>query len=241
MNELESIANPDYRLVIGKSRNDTGFQLKDVRLHEEAEMQIEEVLDGCRDLKAIETDQDEQLFIEALSQLTDIRGHLKSSHDYVKRPFLDACQLIDDKTREFRGPVDQEYNRLQGELARHEGAKRREQLAEQQRQAELALKARLAAIREPDANKAEQLNQEAGRAVVAAATALKRIEGVSVKIGWEPELIDPKLVMATYPYLLEITLRKSAVQSLLKGMRDVTEDTIPGIKLTPKTKVLTKR
>lgn len=240
------MSTQDYTLVLRANKDAPGgFVLHSLRPSDEAAIAIDAALDGSRDLETIESDEDLTAFQVAETDIEDVLGRLERSREEIKRPFLAAGRLIDSRVRELCAVLESESTRLKAEMSRIYGERRRKELEQKREMEDLAGKARLAALREIDAENAEKMNELAGRAMAAAATSVTSIPGLSIRIGWDAVLIDKLKVMNSNPGLLEVSLRKSSVQMMIKSLQEsgteIEENTIPGIKLTPKNAVSIRR
>jgi hypothetical protein len=167
-----------------------------------------------------------------------VLGELEASRKLVKRPFDDACKLIQAKAKEVALPLERESTRLKAELSRVYVEARRSELEEQKELEDLATKARVAAMRESNEAEAEKLNQLAGRALATSQSVVTQVSGLSIRLGWNKAIVDKVKIANTNPHLLRCKLNDSAVNELIKVMEEsgttIEEDSIPGIKLTPK-------
>ena len=235
----------DYKIVLAPAGNHTGWKVSRIALTESATIVVKQVVESARALTTIVTENDLQEFIKAETDIQDMLGQLEVSRKIVKAPFYEAGKTIDAAARETSALLESESKRLRAEMSRIYADRRRRELEEQRTFEELAAKERLKAIRANDEQEAAQHNRTSASAQAAAATAVTTVPGLSIRVGWDATLVDVVEVMRTNPHLLETTLRKSVIQWEIKRLEEtgtvIKEDTIPGIKLTPKGSVNVRR
>jgi len=239
------MSTQDFQLVLTRDENPTGYRLAELRLTDEAAIAIDEALEASRSLSTIEDESDLKAFIKAETDLQDVQGQLIGSVSLFKKPYHDAHKTICAKEKEVLAPLQAESVRLRAEMSRIYAERRRRELDEKRELEELATKARLAAMREADPQEAEKLNQLAGRAVATSQSVVTPVDNLTIRVGWEPSLVDKVKVVNTQPHLLRCELNKPAVQDMIKQLEEsgvtIEPDTIPGIKLSPKQSVNVRR
>lgn len=235
----------DFRQVLTRDQNPTGYRLVELRLTDEAAIAIDEALNASRGLATIIDESDLQAFIKAETDLQDVQGQIIGSIDLFKRPYHNAHKLICAKEKEILAPLEAESTRLRAEMSRIYGERRRKEMEEKRQLDELAAQERLKAIRSDSEQEASQHNRTSANAQAIAATAVTVVPNLRIKLGWEATLQDPLKVMQTNPTLLEISLRRMNVQQEIKSLEEkgivIDEHTIPGIKLSPKQSVNVRR
>jgi hypothetical protein len=239
------MSTQDFQLVLTRDDNPTGYRLSELRLTDEAAIAIDEALEASRELVGICNESDLQAFIIAETNLQDAQGQIVGSLSLFKRPYHDAHKLICAKEKEVLAPLQAESTRLKAEMSRVYAERRRRELEEKRQLEELATKARVAAMREPDEQEAEKLNQLAGKAVATSQSVVTPVANLTIRVGWEADLVDRAKVAASNPGLLRCELNKPAVQDMIKQLEEagavIYENTIPGIRLTPKQSVNVRR
>ena len=228
----------DFKLVIAKDKNPTGYKLSEFHLTDDAAKALEAALADCRDLVEIGDESDLQRFIHAETGLQDVMGQIVNSAKAFKEPYNRAHKLICAREKEVLAPLQTESNRLRAEMSRVYAERRRREIEEKSQLEEMETRARVQAMKEMDTEQEERLLEQAASINALKAQVVTTVPGLRLKVGWgEPVVIDPLKVMQTNPHLLDVTPRKSVIAMEIKALESrgvvIKEDTIPGIRLSP--------
>jgi hypothetical protein len=223
-------------LVIAKDEITGGFKAKDLRLRDAAQAAVNDAVERSSKLMVIESDEDLTHFIDVAAELKDLIGQIDGARVDVKKPFLEAGKLIDKRAKEFSIKLEHQSNRIKMEIGRFEGDRRRALWDEQQRLERLAREAMQARATAPTEEKKTALDEIARESISAAKEIKPVTPGIQVKLGWKSELVDWQVVARTNPGLLRVELNKVAVNDMIRSLEEghstITENTIPGVKLT---------
>lgn len=189
-------------------------------------------------------------FLEAGKQIDRVARELA---DPVNAEYLRITKLISGYQAEEQRKIEAERAKLRAEQQAIENERRRleqEKLAMARREEEAKRAAEAAkskAAREKAAKELEAIEQAnlerefeqanlAERQEAANTTVIedKPMEGAAASRDYEIEVVDPFLVIKTYPSFCDVTIKKNAVKEWAKTSWDGNPNQIPGLKITEK-------
>lgn len=199
----------------------------EIEIPQAAIQQRDEVLTTSKQIQGVNSQEDLDLAVSALRDLTGLEKVTEAGREKEKRPFLDFGKLIDSFAKKFVAPVTAEKQRIteyvnewqRKEVKRKqaeemEAAKKKWEAEEKQREAQreierqqiLAEKAKTAAERKKAeaAKLAAQLTaEESAMAVQAAAIvpASNTPQGLATRVSYDFEIVDAHKLIAKKPAL----------------------------------------
>jgi hypothetical protein len=218
------------------------FALNKVVIRESTTVLANSALEQAKEIKQVTDDEELIQAIEVTAQLKQLTGGIEASRKRFKEPFLGACKLIDAAVKKVIAPLEMQQLRLQRLMGDFEGERRREQMAEKQRLEQLSRDAYRAAQTAATPEKKGMLEEVAHQTHLESREAVNKFPGAQVRLGWDAQVVDWKLLEANYPQCVERVLKKSILNDVIKTLEasgvTIEEGTIPGVKLTPTAKVI---
>lgn len=201
------------------------------------QLELSRLLIRSQKCQAIKTDSQLLGALELITELTSRRGQAIQVAKEMMEPYQAYIDTIKGAINRLL-PLEGETTRLRALVAEYEGLKKRAQVERAEELEKQANEKRAKALKAKTHNQRLELLDAEFKLREKAQAAIQPTPGVAVRLGWSATLLDWVVVANSNPQLLkkpEISLL--ALQDFIRAQKNagitVTEDMIPGIKLTP--------